>query len=730
MSGFAGKSDPFLVAAFLQRYLEDERRSATKSLSFYQGLYPGHEELIAREFRALDTETEPTDGSESSSSQRLGRFHIERQIGRGGQGVVYEATDTRLHRRVALKVLSDHRGWFPEARERFKREAEAASKIDHPNICAVHESGEAGGQLYIAMRYVEGESLAKRIDSWRENRHPSDANDTTTQPSSRTGIAAVLTLIQKVARGLHKAHEAGLVHRDIKPGNIMITVDEEPLILDFGLARDELSDSDTLTHDGDLLGTPAYMSPEQLMAQRVPLDRRTDVYSLGATLYECLTLQRPFEAPTRADLYQEILLHDPPSATSLNRQIPRDLEVVLQTAMEKDRNRRYQTALSFAEDIERFLSHEPVLAKPPGLGYRTKKFVERYRVQVIAVALVFAVLLVGIASTTFLWATAQNNLDRFNLLAGIERLRQAEDAEASIYPPWPENIPKLKNWIAETAEPTNGDLIEVAEEVETLQARVSLSDTERVLLGALEGHVEKLRAFLHPNHCTDPESCDHDDPARLSQAREGKMWANIVREISIDAHAGAWETAHLAIKASDRYALDGLQPQLGLVPIGENPDTGLWEFYHLRSAWDPDSGVLPADIPIPTRGPDGRIPVMEETGIIFVLIPGGWFASPRPALESRNLLPYFLASHELTIGQWERLSGSASPSHRGPQEINYGTLTTGAHPVEMVSLTMCSDLLARHGLHVPFESQWEHAVRGTESESRQTRNPHRRVSTL
>ena len=347
--------------------------------------------------RTRDPESAPTDDDLGA----FGPYALHSELGRGGQGTVYLAEDQRLGRKVALKVLTAAVAPVPEDRlRRFRREAEAASKLDHPNICAVHEAGEVDGVPYIAMRYVEGETLSHRIQqarlrAEREERERGD-DDGSTSPNSRRGIANVVGLIERTASALHQAHEQGLIHRDIKPGNIMVTPDGDPVLLDFGLARDELADEHTLTHSGDLLGTPAYMSPEQLTAHRIPLDRRTDIYSLGATLYECLTLERPFTALTRAELYHQILHADPSAAGSLNRQIPRDLQVVIETAMEKDRNRRYQSALDFAEDLRRFRAFEPIRAKPIGKLLRTRRWCQRHPAFAVAISSLIVALVAAV----------------------------------------------------------------------------------------------------------------------------------------------------------------------------------------------------------------------------------------------------------------------------------------------------------------------------------------------
>jgi tetratricopeptide (TPR) repeat protein len=253
------------------------------------------------------------------------------------------------------------------------------------------------------MRYVEGETLARRIARAQTREAPGSASVDLESPGgsssgatmttddapgtgsegaapprlSRDEIAANAAIVEKVARALHAAHELGVIHRDIKPANVMITPEGEPVLLDLGLARDESSDHHTLTKTGDVFGTPAYMSPEQLTGQRIRADRRTDVYALGATLYEALTLRRPFEAPTREALYQAILTEPPRDPRRINPRIPAELKVVIETALEKNRNRRYQTALALAQDLERVRKHEPIRARPAGPILRLRRWVQR-----------------------------------------------------------------------------------------------------------------------------------------------------------------------------------------------------------------------------------------------------------------------------------------------------------------------------------------------------------------
>ncbi|MBN2193540.1 MAG: tetratricopeptide repeat protein, partial [Polyangiaceae bacterium] len=384
----------------------------------------------------------------------IGPYQPLKELGRGGQALVYLAEDLRLHRPVALKIL---RGFGPlseDVMRRFRREAEVASKLDHPGICAVYDAGVERGIPFIAMRYVEGESLAAKIAAARTNgarpgrsdashaaaasgarsfvaisngesaetetAAPTEATTLPTGQNTRAELLRVVKLIEKAARALHAAHEAGIVHRDVKPGNILVTPSAEPVLLDFGLAGEVAGELSAFTRTGELFGTPAYMSPEQLLAKRIRLDRRTDVYSLGATLYECVTLRRPFEAPTREALYHAIEFKDPPNPRKLNRLVPPDLKVVLDKALEKDRDRRYPTAEAFADDLQRVRTGEPIAARPVSPAGRALRWARRRPVH----AALLLTLLIGLPLVTGLAAYVIRALP--DIRTGWDRQRAAK----------------------------------------------------------------------------------------------------------------------------------------------------------------------------------------------------------------------------------------------------------------------------------------------------------------
>jgi len=324
--------------------------------------------------------------------ERFGSFRLLRCIGSGGMGTVYLADQEHLGRRVALKLIRKELLFDAASRSRFRREAQAASQLEHPGICPIHEAGEVDGTPYIAMRYVPGETLAARLARARAEAGPDPASTPTPTasrgPSTRGEVAVVVRLVEELARAAHVAHENGLIHRDLKPGNIMVTPEDKPVILDFGLARLEGGDDATLTQTGDIIGTPAYMAPEQVRGKPANLDRRSDVYALGVILYECLTLKRPFDAATRDRLYQQILVTDPPDPRRLNPRISRDLKVVLETAMEKSPDRRYQTAEALADDLRRIRELLPIQARPASAFTKVQRFARRRPTLAALIALV------------------------------------------------------------------------------------------------------------------------------------------------------------------------------------------------------------------------------------------------------------------------------------------------------------------------------------------------------
>ncbi len=316
---------------------------------------------LANEIDERETTPLPRDRGRAHAADVLvdfGDYELLEEIGRGGQGVVYRARQKSLNRIVALKVIGLGQ-WATEAHlKRFRREAEAAANLDHPCIVPIYEVGEREGSCYFSMKFIDGghlDEVAKRT------------------PIS---IRNAAELIAKLARTVHYAHEHGILHRDIKPGNILVDAKGEPHLTDFGLAR-LLETKSTVTHTMEVLGTPSYMAPEQASGQNEQLTSATDVYGLGAVFYQLLTGHPPFAGGTTYETIRLLLDTEPRQPRLWNSKIDRELSTICLKCLEKDPKRRYSSALALAEDLEHWLKHEPIRAKRSGFVTRGRKWVRR-----------------------------------------------------------------------------------------------------------------------------------------------------------------------------------------------------------------------------------------------------------------------------------------------------------------------------------------------------------------
>ncbi len=321
----------------------------------------GEDSGSAKNVAPSDANAEPYGQKEAPAEQLLGEFgdyELLEEIGRGGQGVVFRAWQRSLNRTVALKIVGSGQ-WATDAHlKRFRREAEAAAKLDHPQIVPIYEVGERGGRCYFSMRLIEGGQLDEVI-----SRGPMP-------------VRQAVELIAKVARTVHYAHEHGILHRDIKPGNILLDANGEPHLTDFGLAR-LVEHGSTVTGSLEIMGTPSYMAPEQAVGNNAAVGRATDVYGLGTVLYELLTGHPPFAGGTTYETIHLLLDSEPRQPRLLNRKIDRDLSAVCLKCLEKNPRYRYSSALELAEDLERWLWHEPIRAKRSGFFTHARKWVQR-----------------------------------------------------------------------------------------------------------------------------------------------------------------------------------------------------------------------------------------------------------------------------------------------------------------------------------------------------------------
>jgi tetratricopeptide (TPR) repeat protein len=314
----------------------------------------------------------------------LGRFELVERIGVGGFGSVWKARDKELDRTVAIK-LPRQGGMTAAEQEKFLREARAAAQLRHPNIVSVHEVGRDGDSVYIVSDFVRGVTLGDWL--------------TGQQPTSREAAQ----LCAKIADALHHAHEQGIVHRDLKPANIMIDGAGEPHLMDFGLARREVGEV-TVTLDGQVLGTPAYMSPEQAQGEAHNADRRSDVYSLGVVLYQLLTGELPFRGNARMLMHQ-VINEEPASPRKLKPGVPRDLETICLKCLCKEKERRYASAHELAQDLRRYLNDEPIAARPVHVAYKVWRKVKRNRATSFATA---AAIISALGGITFYALTSQS----------------------------------------------------------------------------------------------------------------------------------------------------------------------------------------------------------------------------------------------------------------------------------------------------------------------------------
>ncbi len=355
-----------------------------------------HERSLIRAARQGARST-PTEGGRGASDLGIPGYDIVRELHRGGQGVVYLAVQHGTNRRVAIKVLGAGRFAGERDRARFDREVQVLGQLNHPNIVAIHETGEVDGSFYFVMDYVAGSALEQFIYS----------------ASDRLPVRKVVALVIKVCHAISEAHVRGVIHRDIKPGNIRVNPEGEPRVLDFGLAKvlttagSDSFEADLMTHTGQFVGSLPWSSPEQAEGVIDEIDVRSDVYSLGVVFFQLLTGRFPYEVigPMR-EVLARIAEEEPQKPSELNPEVDDEVETIVLKCLSKERDRRYQSAGELARDLERYLAGEPIEAKRDSTAYMLRKYLRKYRIAVIA-ACVFVVTLVGFSVGMGVLASAE-----------------------------------------------------------------------------------------------------------------------------------------------------------------------------------------------------------------------------------------------------------------------------------------------------------------------------------
>jgi eukaryotic-like serine/threonine-protein kinase len=647
-----------LVAAVADEFTDRLERGEKPSVDEYVSRYPGLADVFREVLPAIQLMQLPgsgvlsgsgatnIDGLDEAMTGRLGDFRILQEIGRGGMGVVYEAVQISLDRRVALKVLPFAAALDSKHLERFKREAQAAALLHHTNIVPVYSVGSDRGVYYYAMQFIEGQSLAEVIAQLHQQtgqselafsgfhadsaaktvsdrqrgessgqqsfsvsdsvvRHSDSAlrdsdsvfqhgdeseesaitdRSTPDAATQLTGTVATASTEQSVlgteyfrsvallglqaADALEHAHSLGIVHRDIKPANLLLDANAHLFVTDFGLALYQSEGNLTLT--GDMVGTLRYMSPEQALLNQTAVDHRTDIYSLGATLYELLTLKPLWGGVDRRELLRKIAFDDPVPPRKLNKRIPHDLETILQKALAKEARDRYTTAAELAADLRRFLEHKTILARKPTLAERATKWSRRHRSIVISAVVLLVMAVAGLSVSNVLVAHARSKTENaYTLLAEKQtETKSAYDAEAQQRARAEKNFQQARQML--------DFFVQVSEE--EMADTPEIHEVRKKLLEASLGYYQE---FL--------EQCG-DDPAARAQ-----LAASLFRLASIFNEMGAKPDALAAFEQARE-----VQEKLAL----EHPDDtdiqrGLFSIYqHMGVLWGSEQVSLLGQISV------------------------------------------------------------------------------------------------------------------------------------
>jgi serine/threonine protein kinase len=606
---------------------------------------------------------------DAAGQNQVGDYELVRVLGSGGSGVVYEAVHTTTDQPAAVKKLLADVG-EDRARARFQREARLCASVRHENVVRLLSAGVHLGQPYLAMELVRGVPLSGLLAVLAQAA-PGDAVDfwvildrqleaqgfaaTSEQRAVRSHeplLRLLVDMLRRVALALHAVHVAGIVHRDVKPANVLICGDGKPVLTDFGVARSEGELGITLT--GEATGTPYYLAPEQHEVGADRLTARTDVFSLGVTLYEAVTGRRPFEGPSRLALAEQIRHQRPVDPRRLAAGIDRDLAAITMKAVEKAPGDRYPSAAAMAADLEAWLRGGSVLARPMPLWQRGLRWARRNRLATV-VGLVLA-----------------SGAVTMGRLAWIAEQRATLLRQTRV-------MADLAGWV--------GEVRGMMERGESLVSRPAAESRYRQLDQLLRREGE-LSAKAYELSQSDPATAT---ALRFTAERlaEHAPWLGVARKwqdesLRQDADWGDVRRSIEQGEAAPSYRGLAIKPQAGLRPLRCNSTTRLWEFWHTASGVEPKLDVR------------GRWVVARDTGIVFILIP------PRQDYHA-----FFIAAHELTQSQWTELT---TPDHPGrsfhPTLSKDRSLDGATYPLDTVAPKHAHQVLGAWGLSMPAMQDW------------------------
>jgi formylglycine-generating enzyme required for sulfatase activity/tRNA A-37 threonylcarbamoyl transferase component Bud32 len=598
-------------------------------------------------------------------------YVIEAVLGRGGMGVVYKARHQSLKRTVALKMVLGGGRAGPRELARFRIEAEAIARLQHPNIVQIYEVGEAGGHPYCALEFVEGGNLAGKLDG-----------------PGAPGLPAreAAQLVESLARAMQLAHSRNVLHRDLKPANILLTADGTPKIADFGLARHLDSHSgETLT--GAVIGTPSYLAPEQASGHAHEAGPPADVYALGAILYQCLAGRPPFRGKTVAETLDQVRTQEPAPPSLGGQRVPLDLQAICLKCLRKDPEKRYASAAELADDLARYRQGEPILARPVGRLERAAKWVKRNPVVAGAALAVLLALAGGATVSTLKYLDAQ---EQKGIAQGKEQEARAEAAKAQRARAFLVSIFELSDSQGQRGTMTARQILDDAEksipqkfadqpelqkelqaDVERVLARIT-ADAPLAMILEVRGTVQ-LQSARNPAERAVPQALLYGGD-RLSLATDGQVQLVILSDLHKEWLKGGREATVLR---------RGCEPADA---VQERDPSPVWTFVRLPK------------------------------GTFYM----GWNGQKK-GVKTEILEDFEIAAHDVTQGQWEAVMGYNPSSFARVQGI--ANEECKLLPVEMVSWDDVQEFLkklnqseqkrgGRYLYRLPSEAEWEYACRG------------------